>query len=35
MSDEGDLIIKQRKWHTFWWTAEFVSVELFKVQKDP
>ena len=23
------------KWHTFWWTPEFLSVELFKVQKYP
>ena len=30
--------IKQCKWHIFWWTIEYVSVELFvelhgKVQK--
>ena len=24
---------EQRKQHAFWWTPEFVSVELFKVQK--
>ena len=24
-------VIKQRKRHAFWWTPEFVSVELFKV----
>ena len=29
-------VIKQRKRHAFWWTPEFVSVELFKVdQKYP
>ena len=27
--------IKQRKWRAFWWTPEFVSVELFKVKKYP
>ena len=26
-------VIEQRKWHAFWWTPEFVSVELIKVQK--
>ena len=26
-------VIKQCKWHAFWWTPEFVSVELFKVKK--
>ena len=25
-------VIKQRKRHAFWWTLEFVSVELFKVK---
>ena len=28
-------VIKQRERHTFWWTPEFVSVELFKVKKYP
>ena len=27
--------MKQRKRHASWWTPEFVSVELFKVQKYP
>ena len=26
-------VIKQRKRHAFWWTPEFVPVELFKVKK--
>ena len=28
-------MIEQRERHAFWWTPEFVSVELFKVQKYP
>ena len=28
-------VIEQRERHAFWWTPEFVSVELFKVQKYP
>ena len=28
-------MIEQRERHAFWWTSEFVSVELFKVQKYP
>ena len=27
--------MKERKRHAFWWTPEFVSVELFKVKKYP
>ena len=28
-------VIEQRERHAFWWTPEFVSVELFKAQKYP
>ena len=28
-------MIEQRERHAFWWTPEFVSVELLKVQKYP
>jgi len=27
------VVIKKRKRHAFWWTPEFVPVELFKVKK--
>ena len=27
------ILIKQRERHRFWWTPDFVSVELFKVKK--
>ena len=29
------ILIKQRERHRFWWTPDFVSVELIKVKKKP